>query len=282
MSIFSLFSQSLTKETYVFFDTETTGLYPLMGDRIIEIAMIKTKDGNKVDELQLMINPGKPIPPGVTNVNHITDDMVRSMPQFNDEIADKILDFIDDAVLVAHNAAFDIGFLSYEFARLGRVWIKWSAVDTLQAAYKALPSLPKKNLGALCRYYNLVSKDEAEGFHRALFDTECLQNVFYKMMDNEQEFMSRDIDYLINNYGFTGKNMNADIPAILRDAMIDHRVIDGQYKRRDGKIVDLSVKLLAPVWAQSKSKKEKWYLLGETTKNNNIVALVCQNFLNYN
>ena len=282
MSIFSLFSQSLTKETYVFFDTETTGLYPLMGDRIIEIAMIKTKDGNKVDELQLLINPGKPIPEEVSNVNHITDDMVRSMPQFNDDIADKILDFIDGAILVAHNAAFDIGFLSYEFARLGRVWIKWSAVDTLQAAYKALPSLPKKNLGALCRYYNVVSKEESSEFHRALFDTEALMNVFYKMMDNEQEFMNRDIDYLINNYGFVGKNMSADIPAVFREAMIEHRVIDGQYKRRDGKIVDLSVKLLAPVWAQSKSKKEKWYLLGETTKNNNIVALVCQNFLNYN
>ena len=76
-------------------------------------------------------------------------------------------------------------------------------------------------------------------------------------MDNEQEFMNRDIDYLVNNCGFVGKNMSADIPAVFREAMIEHRVIDGQYQRRDGKIVDLSVKLLAPVWAQSKSKKEK-------------------------
>ena len=276
----SLFSQSIAKETYTFFDTETTGLYPIKDDRIIEIALIKTKNGEPVDKgLQLLINPGKPIPQAASDVNQITDDMVANFPIFNNEIAKSILDYIGDSVLVAHNAHFDIGFLSAEFARIGLIWTKWRYIDTLRMAYSLLPHLPKKNLGALFKYYNL-DKELSGDFHRALYDTECLMHVFFKMLE-ENQVSDKDLDGLIESFGGEGKYLTRDIPSNFREAIFDHRVITGQYKRRDGKVVDLSVRPLAPVWAMDpKRKNPHWYVMAENLKKQSIVTLICDNFIN--
>src|SRR5689334_18316458 len=100
--------------TFVFLDTETTGLSPEFGDRICEIALLKTKNGEILDSYQSLVNPGRLISPGASAVNGITDEMVQGKPYFKDIIED-FLKVVTDSVLVIHNAPFDLSFLSTQF-----------------------------------------------------------------------------------------------------------------------------------------------------------------------
>ncbi len=280
MGLFSsLFSQSIAKESYTFFDTETTGLSPLFGDRMIEIALIKTQNGEPVDDgLNLLINPGMHIPDEASSVNNITDEMVAHYPVFNREIAESILDYIKDSTLVAHNAAFDVGFLSSEFARIGLSWTNWSYIDSLRIAQKVLPNLSKKNLGSLFKYYNL-EKEMHGDFHRALYDTEALMHVFFKMLD-EEGVSGKDLEGLIMSFGGDGKNVAHDITGQFREAFVDHNVLKCKYKRRDDKIVDLQIRPLAPVWAMDPHKRNPhWYIMAENVQSGSVITLICQNVL---
>lgn len=269
MSIFSLFSQSIIKESFTFFDVETTGLYPLSGDRVIEIAMIKTKNGEKVDTLELLINPGFPISQEVTRINNISDEMVKDAPIFSEELADKILKFIDGTVLVAHNAPFDIGFLSAEFARLGIIFEGWSAIDTLKISREIL-QIQKHRLENLVRHYGIVASGD---FHRALFDTECLMKVFFNLME-EEYFNGKNIETVVKKFGIIGQNIYRSISARIREAIIDKMDISCKYKKRDGNIVEFSFKPLAPVWAYN-----KWYIMAQNGTDNKILSLNNDSFV---
>ena len=176
MSIFSLFSQSLVKENYIFFDVETTGLYPLLGDKIIEIAMIKTSKGNVIDTFSTFINPGIKIPLEVTNINNITNEMVKDAPVFDKIFGEKIIDFIEENILIAHNAGFDLGFLSTELARNGLFFERWKAIDTLKIAKEIFPGQKNRLENLICRY-NIMPEGD---FHRALVDTEALKKIFFE------------------------------------------------------------------------------------------------------
>ena len=125
MGLFSLFSQSLAKERYLFFDVETTGLFPLTGDRILELAMIKVENGDIIDKYESMFNPQREISEEITNINGISNEMVKDAPIFSREIGEKIVEFVKDTTLIAHNAKFDIGFLSTELARVGITFDGW-------------------------------------------------------------------------------------------------------------------------------------------------------------
>jgi len=111
MATFSIFSQNIIKNSYVFFDVETTGLYPFLGDRIIEIAMIKVSNGKTIDKLDMLLNPEIPIPEEAKMIHKITDEMLKDKPVFSLDICNKLLAFIGNSILVAHNASFDLGFL---------------------------------------------------------------------------------------------------------------------------------------------------------------------------
>ncbi|MCK4797185.1 MAG: hypothetical protein KAT05_07370 [Spirochaetes bacterium] len=271
MSIFSLFSQSLVKEDYVFFDVETTGLYPLAGDRVIEIAMIKTSKGNIVDTIEAMINPNMPIPPQATAANNITDDMIKDSPYFNKELAEKITNFIENCILIAHNAAFDLGFLSVELGRLGITFDRWLAIDTLKIAVEIFPGQRNK-LENIMRRYNILPEGE---LHRALIDTDALRRIFFEFLE-ESEIRSNTIEQLIKKYGFQGQNVHRSIPARIREAIVEKKIIKGNYQKRNGKITELSVLPISPVWVN-----KKWYLLAEEEKSKNVVSLNCENFIDF-
>ncbi|HOS32519.1 MAG TPA: 3'-5' exonuclease [Spirochaetota bacterium] len=271
MSIFSLFSQSLIKEDYVFFDLETTGLFPLDGDRVVELAMIKTKKGEVVDKLEFLFNPGMPIPVETSSINKITNDMVKDSPLFSREIGERIIEFIDKSILVAHNAPFDLSFLSSEMARVGVTYEGWSAIDTLKMS-KELLRLPKYKLDNIVKYYDLSSDGE---YHRALYDTECLMKIYFSLVD-EESLDGKNLEYLIRKYGYTGNAIYRFIRANIREAMIDKSEIFGKYKKRDGSFIDLRVVPLAPVWV-----KNYWYFLGEEAGSKKILSLKSDSFVEF-
>ena len=102
---------------FSFLDVETTGLDPAGGDKVCEIAIVKTLNGEIVDQFVTLVNPGMAIPPRAVSIHGITDSMVRKAPFFR-HIAGEVLDFLKDSVIVAHNAAFDLGFLEAELRNL--------------------------------------------------------------------------------------------------------------------------------------------------------------------
>lgn len=271
MGVFSLFSQSLVKEDYVFFDVETTGLFPLDGEKIIELAMIKTSKGNIVDTYETFINPQMPIPQESTRVNNITNEMVKDAPILDAEMAKNILNFIDNSILVAHNASFDLSFLSIEFGRIGISFEGWKAIDTLKIASTLFPS-QRNRLENLIRRYNIMPEGD---LHRALVDTDSLRRVFFELLE-ESEIRSNTIDQLIKNYGFQGQHVHRSIPADFREALVEKKIIKGRYKKRTGENIDLTVLPISPVWLNN-----RWYLLVKYEQSDNFVTLNCGSFIEY-
>ena len=104
---------------FVVFDVETTGLSTVDGDRIIEIAAMKIKDGKVVDKFYSLVNPNRLIPSQATRINNITDDMVEKAPTAS-EVLPKMLTFISSSCVAGHNVRFDLNFLAYELALAGR------------------------------------------------------------------------------------------------------------------------------------------------------------------
>lgn len=98
-------------QRYVVLDVETTGLSPRYGDRVIEIGAVAIEDGRMVEEFHALINIESPIPKAVQRIHGITDEMLIGKPKA-DEVMPRFLDFIKSSILVAHNARFDVGFIS--------------------------------------------------------------------------------------------------------------------------------------------------------------------------
>jgi len=269
MSLFSLFSQSVAKENFVFFDVETTGLFPLAGDRIIELAMIKVSNGEIIDQFEMKFNPGMPIPPEVTNINKITNEMVADCPLFNKDICHQVLTFIDNNTLVAHNAPFDLSFLSCDFARNSMTFEGWNAIDTLKIAKSIFPG-QRHRLENLLKIYSILPDGD---LHRALTDTAALKKVFFEMLD-EVEIRGKTLEQLIKKYGFEGNIHPRSIPAKIREAIIEKKTVVGKYQKRTGETVKLSIVPLAPVWSD-----KKWFFLGEEIKSKEILSLNVDSFI---
>ncbi len=163
-------------------DTETTGLEPSQGHRIIEIGCVELINrrltGNNYHQY---IQPDREIDEGALQVHGISNDFLADKPRF-DDIADDLMSYLKGAELVIHNAPFDVGFLDHELNLLadGRGVIKdhCSITDTLVMARKMHPG-QKNNLDALCKRYD-VSNTQRE-LHGALLDAEILSEVYLRM-----------------------------------------------------------------------------------------------------
>ena len=161
--------------TYCVLDLETTGL-SFRTEKITEIGIMKIKNGEVIDSFETFVNPEKPIPYEVVEVTKITDDMVKDAPTIK-EIFPKVLEFLGDSVLVAHNADFDIGFLKHNAAQLGHKF-DYTYIDTLRLAKDLFPDYKKYKLGIIAE--NLGIKVEVA--HRALDDVDTTVKVFNVMM----------------------------------------------------------------------------------------------------
>ena len=164
------------------FDTETTGLNPNEGDRIIEIGAVEMINHIPTGKtFRRLINPGMPVSEATIRITGITDDHLRDKPPFEDpDIIDAFLDFLGDAKLVAHNASFDRGFLNMELTRCGRDIVpedRW--IDTVQIARKRYPGAPA-SLDALCKRFDISL--ESRTFHGALLDSQLLASVYLELL----------------------------------------------------------------------------------------------------
>lgn len=176
-------------------DTETTGLDPRQGHRIIEIACLELVNRRLTGRhLHKYLNPDREIDEGAAAVHGITLDFLADKPRFAD-VADEFLEFVSGAELVIHNAPFDIGFLDAELDLLGRVPVQTvcSGVrDTLRMARELHPG-KRNSLDALCERYAIDNSGRT--LHGALLDTELLAEV-YLAMTRGQDSLIADLDDL--------------------------------------------------------------------------------------
>ena len=165
-------------------DTETTGFDPEGGDRIVEIGAVElvghVPTGNTYHQY---INPERLMPQEAFDVHGLGDDFLRDKPLFK-QIAQGFIDFIGDAKLVIHNAAFDMKFINAELKWVGASPIPWErAIDTLEIARRKFPGSPA-SLDALCRRYGI--DNSARTLHGALLDSEILAEVYLELIGGRQ------------------------------------------------------------------------------------------------
>ena len=168
----------------IILDTETTGLEPSEGHRVIEIGCVELINRRaSTTRYQQYINPGRDIDAGAMEVHGITNEMLAEKPTFAD-IAHDLLEFIKGAELIIHNAPFDVGFLNYELSQMAdgitpqRVEDFCTVVDTLKMARTMHPG-QKNDLDSLCKRYNVDNSHRT--LHGALLDAEILADVYLAM-----------------------------------------------------------------------------------------------------
>jgi len=185
-TVFRSKGQSIDTE-YCVLDLETTGISPVT-EKITEVGIIKMRNGEIIDEFECFVNPEKPIPPKVVEITNITDEMVKDAETI-DKVIPKIIDFIGDSVLVAHNAKFDMGFLKHNFEKYGHKF-EYTYIDTLPLARAMFPDFKKFKLGIIADKLGI----KVEVAHRALDDVKTLVSVFNKMIEIGKEKNITKID----------------------------------------------------------------------------------------
>ncbi|GEQ97493.1 DNA polymerase III subunit epsilon [Iodidimonas gelatinilytica] len=168
----------------IVFDTETTGLDPSQGHRLVQIGAVELIDFLPTGrEYMTLINPMRPMDPGAAAVHGITDAMLEGQPIF-DAVIDDFLAFVDGANLVAHNADFDMKFLNFELKKIQRpVLPKTRFVDTLEIARRRFPG-QKLSLDALCK--RLGVDNSMREHHDALLDCQILAEVYLELRGGRQ------------------------------------------------------------------------------------------------
>ncbi len=168
----------------VLFDTETTGLDPATGDRIIEIAAIELRQDLPTSRVfHALIDPERDVPEEATRVHGFTRGDLIGRPKFAD-IVDALLEFLGDAPLVAHNAPFDFAFVNAELARLNLPPLHPSRmIDTLALAKARFPGMPN-SLNALCGRFNIDLSERVT--HNALLDCRLLADVYVELTGGRQ------------------------------------------------------------------------------------------------
>ncbi|MBU5437668.1 PolC-type DNA polymerase III [Tissierella sp. MSJ-40] len=174
--IITNYDPSKEYDTFVVFDLETTGLSAI-NDMITEIGAVKVKDGVIIDTFSQLINPERLIPEKITSITGITNEMVRDKPTIKEVLPD-FNKFIEDSVLVAHNATFDIGFMR-EKMRLSNLSLHNPILDTLELSRAVFPELKSHKLNIVAKHLNVSLINH----HRAVDDATATAEIFLKTMD---------------------------------------------------------------------------------------------------
>ncbi len=168
------------QDTFVVFDIETTGFSPV-NNRIIEIGAVKVEQGSIVDRFSTFVNPQVPIPFRIEQLTNINDEMVVDAPTI-EQVLPEFLEFCGDAVMVAHNAEFDMSFI-VENAKRQQIQKEFTYVDTMGIARLLLPGQAKHTLDAVAK----TLKISLENHHRAVDDAECTAEIFTKFIEMLKE-----------------------------------------------------------------------------------------------
>ncbi len=177
----------------IILDTETTGLSPQAGHRVIEIGGVEMINRRLTGRhFHTYLQPDRKVDMGAFKVHGISDAFLKDKPRFK-EVVDEFLTFIDGAELIIHNAPFDVGFINHELERLShrlrRIEEKYTIIDTLEMARKKHPG-QKNNLDALCKRYQI--QNEHRVLHGALLDAEILADVYLMMTGGQNSFSFSD------------------------------------------------------------------------------------------
>jgi DNA polymerase-3 subunit epsilon len=165
-------------------DTETTGIDPHDGHKLVEIGCVELINHIATGKtLQLYINPERDVPPEVVAIHGLTNEFLKDKPTFA-EVYSEFIDFIGDAKLVIHNAEFDMKFINHELKNVGHPPISWNRItDTVKIARQKFPGSPA-NLDALCRRFGIDSSERV--YHGALLDSELLSEVYLELLGGRQ------------------------------------------------------------------------------------------------
>ncbi len=166
--------------TFVIFDFETTGFGPQY-HRAVELGCVKFLNGNILEEKSWLINPERYIPYYARNVHHISNEMVKNAPVFKQIIAE-LRKFVKGAVMIAHNAPFDVGFMRAEFKRAGATPLRNPAIDSLSLFRHWYPKMDSYDLTMLVNRLNL----ENDVFHRATDDARYVAVIFFDGMKDQK------------------------------------------------------------------------------------------------
>lgn len=209
------------EKEFTIFDFETTGLYPYAGDRICEVGALRVNAGGRIiNKFHTLVDPKRPISYGAFRVNGITDDMVRGKPII-DEILPKFMAFLDDSILVAYNASFDLGFLEYALGRDRNLLRPYFVIDALKLARRVFPGFERYNLGSVSHSLGVCMTTE----HRAMADVFATWKIFAKELEalNEQGINSIEEIALSRPENATHSRTEDDTKLRLIEAAIQRR-----------------------------------------------------------
>lgn len=171
----------------IVFDTETTGFDPEEGDKLVEIGAVELINHIPTGvTFHRYINPQREVPDEAFKVHGLNYEFLKNYPTFAEQVDDWI-EFVGDAVLVAHNASFDMKFINYEQKELGKITYPWDrVVDTLEIARNLFPG-SRVNLDALCRRFGIDNSERT--LHGALLDADLLAKVYLELLGGQEPTM---------------------------------------------------------------------------------------------
>lgn len=226
----------------IVFDTETTGLSPLGGDRMVEIGCVELI--NRVETgrtFHAYFNPGRPMPAEAQAVHGLSDAFLADKPGFH-HLCEDLLAFVGDSPLVAHNASFDFGFLNHELGACGRALVCMSRmVDTLALARTRHPGA-KHSLDALCTRYGIDRSLRVK--HGALIDAQLLAQVYVELTGGRQIGLSLAVETAADDEA-GGDHLQAAGPIVfeIRPAR-PHHPSEGELARHAAFVAGL----VDPIW----------------------------------
>jgi DNA polymerase III subunit epsilon len=216
----------LDTRTLAFLDVETTGLSPWFGDRICEIAILRCQGDEILATFDTLVNPTRAISPGAARVNGLTAEDVAEAPLFA-EIANQVRPLLDEAIVVCHNAPFDLGFVSSEFTRLGQELPPVDVIDTLELA-RAYFDFDSNSLQSIADHL-MIDRSAA---HRALADVLTTRDVLKHFLVKLKRL---PLDELV--YGYSPP-MSApavlDLPPLIQEAFASKKRLFIRYVDKQG------------------------------------------------
>jgi len=219
----------ISNARFAFLDLETTGLSPWFGDRVCEVGIVVTEGKRIKEQYQQLVNPEHPLSIGAASTNGLTDEELASAPMFVD-VAESALGLLDEAVVVCHNAKFDLQFLDSEFHRLEHEIQIPNLIDTLMLA-RQYYDLPSYSLVAIAEAFHVPMTFK----HRALDGALAARGIFFGMMEGLKEF-NKPLDEYIGIYNSPAwPDEGIQLPTELGEAIYGDKRMFIRYVDGDGK-----------------------------------------------
>ncbi|HLA07451.1 MAG TPA: exonuclease domain-containing protein [Anaerolineales bacterium] len=218
----------LSNARFAFLDLETTGLSSWFGDRICEVGIVITEGKRIKEQYQTLVNPERPLSVGAASTNGLTDEELAEAPRFA-EVADSVVGLLNEAVVICHNAKFDLQFLDSEFKRMDREFQIPNLIDTLMMA-RQYYEIPSYSLGFIARSFHLPMTVK----HRALDGALAARGIFFAMMEQMKQF-NKPLDEYIGIYNSPAwPDEGIELPTELGEAIYSNKRMFIRYVDGDG------------------------------------------------